>query len=96
MNFKKCLAQDFNLCYNQLKGVDYMSKSTDYKNKFISENYDRINLTVPKGFKEKIVSRAEKLDLSVNGYINELIKKDFENPVIRKTEERKNLEVFLL
>ena len=96
MNFNFSLAQDNFLCYNQLKGVDFMSKSTDYKNKFISENYDRINLTVPKGFKEKIASRAEKLDLSVNGYINELIKKDFDSPVLNKVEERKNLEVFLL
>ena len=73
-----------------------MSKSTDYKNKFIAEKYDRINLTVPKGLKEKINSRAASLNLSVNGYLNELVKKDFENPVLRRNEKSKELDVFLL
>lgn len=49
---------------------------TAYKNKFISKQYDRINLTVPKGDKEKIKAYAESMGKSVNGYINDLIQDD--------------------
>lgn len=47
---------------------------TAYKNQFIAANYDRINLTVPKGDKEKIKAHAEKHDGgSVNGFIQRAI-----------------------
>ena len=73
-----------------------MSKATDYKNKFIALKYDRINLTVPKGIKEDISKRADELGLSVNGYLNALIKKDFESHILRSNERRQELDVFLL
>lgn len=73
-----------------------MSKATQYKNQYIAQKYDRINLTVPKGMKEKISDRCEELNLSVNGYINELIKKDFESPILRNNERKRDLDVFLL
>ena len=47
-----------------------------YKNKFIAENYDRINLTIPKGQKEAIKARAESQGESVNAYIWRLIQED--------------------
>lgn len=47
-----------------------------YKNKFIAENYDRINLTVPKGKKDEIKAHAEALGESVNAYIWRLIQED--------------------
>lgn len=47
-----------------------------YNNSFISKAYDRINLTVPKGEKEKIKAYAESKGKSVNGYINDLIQED--------------------
>lgn len=49
---------------------------TAYDNEFIKNNYDRINLTVPKGHKELIKAHAEKNGMSVNSYINDLIEKD--------------------
>ena len=52
-----------------------MDKSA-YRNKFIAENYDRINLTVPKGQKEAIKARAESQWESVNAYIWRLIQED--------------------
>ncbi|MBO5454761.1 MAG: Arc family DNA-binding protein [Clostridia bacterium] len=73
-----------------------MSKSTDYKNKFIAQKYDRINLTVPKGLKEEISQRAEELGLSVNGYLNALVKKDFESHILRSNDRRREMDVFLL
>jgi len=43
-------------------------------NEHIRENYDRISVTIPKGCKQKI---TDDVGMSINGYINELIKKDF-------------------
>lgn len=42
-------------------------------NKYMKENYDRINLTVPKGQKEAIKTHAESNGESVNGFINRAI-----------------------
>ena len=44
-----------------------------YQNKYISEKYDRINLTVPKGKKAEIKERAAAVGESVNEYINKAI-----------------------
>lgn len=50
---------------------------TEYNNKFIKDNYDRINFTAPKGYKEKIQKRAEELGFSKSGpYIKSLIDAD--------------------
>lgn len=51
-------------------------QDTAYKNQFIAEKYDRINLTVPKGDKERIQAYALSMGKSVNAYINDLIKAD--------------------
>ena len=47
-----------------------------YINKYIKEKYDRINLTMKAGKKEKIKSDASKRGMSVNEYINCLIDND--------------------
>lgn len=47
-----------------------------YINKYIKEKYDRINLTMKAGKKEKIKSAASKRGMSVNEYINCLIDND--------------------
>lgn len=44
-----------------------------YKNTFIKEKYDRINLTVPKGRKAEIQAHAEKHGESINGFVNRAI-----------------------
>ena len=44
-----------------------------YNNKFISAAYDRINLTVPKGQKERIRAGAAVTGESTNAFINRLI-----------------------
>lgn len=43
------------------------------KNAWNARNYDRINLTVPKGQKEAIKNHAEARGESVNGFINRAI-----------------------
>lgn len=47
-------------------------------NKYMAANYDRINLTVPKGQKEAIKAHAEAHSESVNGFINRAIKETVE------------------
>lgn len=50
------------------------------QNKWIANNYDRINLTVPKGDKEVLQAHAqaqgESLNKFINRAINEQIKRD--------------------
>ena len=50
-----------------------MAGSTDYKNKWQAENRERINMIVPKGYKEKIKTVAQKTGESVNGYIKKAV-----------------------
>lgn len=52
------------------------SNAVAYNNKWIGEKYDRINLLVPKGDRDRIRARAEALGESVQQYINRLIADD--------------------
>jgi len=45
-------------------------------NGYISRNYDRINLTVPKGQKVAIDAHARSKGLSINALLNELLRTD--------------------
>lgn len=47
-------------------------------NKYMAANYDRINLTVPKGKKGAIQAHAEAHSESVNGFINRAIDHEME------------------
>ena len=47
-------------------------------NKYMSQNYDRINLMVPKGKKDTIKAHAESHGQSVNSFINEAIDEKME------------------
>ena len=42
-------------------------------NRYIAKSYDRINLTVPKGKKERIQNFAQSIGESVNGFINRFV-----------------------
>lgn len=46
--------------------------------KYKSKAYDKIELRVRKGNRDVIKARAEKLGMSVNEYLNDLITKDLE------------------
>ena len=48
-------------------------------NKYMAANYDRINLTVPKGQKEEIKAHAESKGEAVNSFINRAIKQTMES-----------------
>lgn len=53
-------------------------------NKYMKENYDRINLTVEKGRKDTIKAHADSRGESVNGFINRAI-----NETIKRDKEEK-------
>lgn len=42
-------------------------------NKYMKENYDRINFTMPKGKKEVIQTHAAKMGESVNAFLNRAV-----------------------
>ena len=42
-------------------------------NKYVRENYDRVNVTMPKGKKDEIQAHAIRYGLSVTAYINAAI-----------------------
>ena len=42
-------------------------------NRYVKKNYDRVNVTMPKGRKEQIKSHAEQHGESVNAFINRAI-----------------------
>lgn len=47
-------------------------------NKYMAANYDRVNLTMPKGKKEAIQAHAETQGESVNAFINRAIDNQME------------------
>lgn len=60
-----------------------------YDNAYIAKAYDRINLTVPKGQKEKIKAAADAVGVSVNAYISKAIAEKMERdgfPIETETE----------
>lgn len=51
---------------------------SEYKKQFYSDHYERIHLAVPKGMKDIIRTLAEEKELSVNAYLQDLVRKDQE------------------
>ena len=49
------------------------AEKSAYRNNWIAEKLDRVNLTMPKGKKEQIKDAADKAGLSLNAYINQAI-----------------------
>lgn len=55
--------------------------STRAQNKYIAKAYDRINLIVLKGDKDKIKTHADSMGESVNGFINRAIDETMERDI---------------
>ena len=45
-------------------------------NKYVKQNYDRVNVTMPKGKKDEYKSHAQSKGMSLNAYIISLIETD--------------------
>lgn len=56
-------------------------------NKYMAANYDRVNLTLPKGQKDKIKAHAEARKESVNAFINRAITETMERETPDKAEQ---------
>ena len=55
-----------------------MAGNSEYRNKWIAEKLDRINLTMPKGKKDDVQAYASRNNMSVNAYINAAIDEKIE------------------
>ena len=60
--------------------MDKTEKSA-YRNSWIAEKLDRVNLTMPKGKKEQVKEVADKVGLSLNAYINQAIDEKMEKDI---------------
>lgn len=58
-------------------------RKAKWQNDYIARTYDRVNLTVPKGQKDKIKAHAESMGESVNSFIGRAI----ENQMERDTQK---------
>jgi len=54
------------------------NKKSDYRNKWIAEKLDRVNLTMPKGQKEITKAHADAQGESLNAFINRAITETME------------------
>jgi len=68
-----------------------MTAKTDYKNAWIAEKLDRVNLTMPKGKKESIKSAADRQGISVNAFINNAIDAAISTAAVAAPEHRENI-----
>lgn len=62
-----------------VKATDSVPKSkssTKAKNKYNASHYDSLRIVVPKGDKERIKAFASKRGETINGFVNNLIKKE--------------------
>lgn len=64
-----------------------MSRS-EYLNQYTKDHYDRINLAIPKGYKERIKAKADELGVGLSEYIFTLICNDLEG-VSKEIKEQK-------
>lgn len=55
-----------------------MAKGSEYRNKWIAEKLDRVNLTMPKGQKDIAKAHAEAQGESLNAFINRAIDETME------------------
>lgn len=56
-------------------------------NKYVKENYDRVNVNMPKGKKEDVQAHAARHGISVNAYINAAIDEKMERDNATTGEE---------
>lgn len=63
------------------------NKKSDYRNAWIAEKLDRVNLTMPKGQKEAVKSHAESRGESMNAFINRAITETMERDSFRGATE---------
>ena len=61
----------------------------EYTNLYKKEHYDRINILIPKGMKNKIKEAAESMDASISEYIMLLVSEDLSSGSSKLSEKKK-------
>lgn len=56
-------------------------------NKYVKENYDRVNVNMPKGQKDTVKAHAETRGESLNGFINRAINETMERDSSQEAAE---------
>lgn len=64
-----------------------MANNSEYRNKWIAEKLDRVNLTMPKGQKDKAKAHAETQGESLNAFINRAITETMERDTAQEVIE---------
>ena len=64
-----------------------MAGNSEYRNKWIAEKLDRVNLTMPKGQKDVAKAHAESRGESLNAFINRAILETMERDNAPATSE---------
>ncbi len=69
---------DYNYCSGGKGGVIMATTKAQQKavNKYIKANYERLNITIPKGQKQAVEAHAKSKGESVNGLVNSLLRAD--------------------
>jgi len=62
---------------------------TEYKNAYQKEHYDRINIVLPKGMKDKIREVSESMDASMSEYIMLLVSEDISTGTSKLASKKK-------
>lgn len=62
----------------EVKEMAGENKKSEYRNAWIAEKLDRVNLTMPKGQKENVKAHAETQGESLNAFINRAITETME------------------
>lgn len=58
--------------------MPYTQASNRAVQKYVKENYDRLQITCKKGMKEKYQAMAEEDGKSLNAFINEMLEKELQ------------------
>ena len=63
------------------------NKKSEYRNAWIAEKLDRVNLTMPKGQKDTVKAHAEARGESLNAFINRAITETMQRDLSAAGEE---------
>ncbi|WAW14776.1 hypothetical protein [Peptostreptococcus equinus] len=69
---------------------------TKYKNEYIKNKYDRLEVVLPKGKKSEIKNMCKNLNISINEYINMLISNDMQSGNSQINISDSNVDIELL
>lgn len=68
-----------------------MKNRTEYKNQYAKDHYDRINMQIPKGYKERIKARADSLGVGMSDYIFTLICNDLYDSDVNIADQKQGI-----